>query len=422
VDLATPDGDGSPRRAAGTRSRGGAVTALGSGKKLPYPLLAASSYSAGAGKVSMVDVAAEGSHFESKLPSARERFLAHCIEHALEIELRGAADFIRHFPPHAIMRGLANQPELRAQMLVLTTGVRHKIAVRKSAESAGEDLQIALDEGETDPESIVAIFDPDDRVRYLDASKLWSFCVEGEFWKASPANHVETDRARRQIAFVIERALAEALITHRDVVEAIGVAELATRLPRSELGKLVERALDAGHRGTPFTESELLAMLPPAEIVRHVPLPHVWENVVVARVAARHGFVAPPPEARPDAAAARGDPPAAPASLAEVDAAGAAATAVAAAPAGTAVTKAASPAPRATAPRAATATPAPKAAAAPAGPAGKATSATATDPVAAAWSDARELADFDDDAPVIESLPPDPSSDSEVTDDDIRIT
>ncbi len=375
----------------------------------------------------MVDVAAEGTRFESKLTSARERFLAHCIEHALEIELRGAADFIRHFPPHAIMRGLSSQPELRAQMLVLTTGVRHKIAVRKSAESAGEDLQIALDEGETDPESIVAIFDPDDRVRYLDASALWSFCVEGEFWKTNPANHVETDRARRQIAFVIERALAEALITHRDVVEAIGVAELATRLPRSELGKLVERALDAGHRAAPFTESELLAMLPPDEIVRHVPLPHVWENVVVARVAARHGFVAPPREAGA-AVAALGDTPAVPSGGAEGDVVKAAATAPAVPPpSGAAPAKATTPTPKTAAavpaPKAAAATPAPKVpAATPAQPAGKATPAAAADPVAAAWSDARELADFDDDAPVIESLPPDPSADSEVTDDDIRIT
>jgi hypothetical protein len=152
--------------------------------------------------------------------------------------------------------------------------------------------------------------------------------VEGEFWKASPANHVETDRARRQIAFVIERALAEALITHRDVVEAIGVAELATRLPRSELGKLVERALDAGHRGTPFTESELLAMLPPAEIVRMYRAARVGERRRRARRRAAR-VRRPTAGARPDAAAARGDPPAAPASLAEVDAAGAAATAVA---------------------------------------------------------------------------------------------
>ncbi len=370
----------------------------------------------------MEDVTAESNRFESKLTSARERFLAHCIEHTLEIELRGAADFIRHFPPDAIMRGLSHQPELRAQMLVLTTGVRHKIALRKSAESAGEDLQIALDEGETDPESIIAIFDPDDRVRYLDAARLWAFCVEGEFWKASPTNHVECERARGQIAFVIERALTEALITHRDVVEAIGVAELATRLPRSELGKLIERALDAGHRAAPFTEAELLAMLPPAEIVRHVPLPHVWESVIVARVAARHGFVAPETSAGDAAPAAIGDAAATPVKTVETSAKPAASApaapgkAEATAPrSATAATKpAAADATRAATP-ARTPAAAAKAAAAPA-------KAVAPEPVAAGWSDPRALADFDDDAPVIESLPPDPGADAEVTDDDIRIT
>jgi hypothetical protein len=44
-----------------------------------------------------------------------------------------------------IMMGLAERPDLRANILVPTTGVRAKIASKKSAEAAGADLQIALD-------------------------------------------------------------------------------------------------------------------------------------------------------------------------------------------------------------------------------------------------------------------------------------
>ena len=53
----------------------------------------------------------------------------------------------------------------------------------KCATSApGEDLQIALDEGATDPKSILALFSADDWVRCLDARELWAYCVEGELW------------------------------------------------------------------------------------------------------------------------------------------------------------------------------------------------------------------------------------------------
>jgi len=227
--------------------------------------------------------------FISKLKTGRERFLAHVIEHALEIELRTAEDFIRHFPPLDLMMGLKDEPNLRAQVLVLTTGIKHKIAVKKPAESAGEDLQIALDEGETDAESIVALFSPDDRVRFLDNEKLWHFCVETQFWKAGSSNRTELDRAKQLSAFMLSRALEDRLATHRDIVEGIGVAELTTRLPRSELSKVIEQALANSHKKTAFTERDLLDALPPEEIVKHIPLPHIWDTVL-APLAEKHGY------------------------------------------------------------------------------------------------------------------------------------
>src|SRR5882724_7943051 len=139
--------------------------------------------------------------FLSTFKEGDQRFLAYAIEHSFVCGRRTAHDFIRHFPPRAIMKGLENQAGLRAAILVLTTGLKQEW------EDAATDLQIALDEGETDAESIVALFDADDRVRYLDAQKIWTFLTEGEFWKAS-TNKSQADVARNHIAFMLERALA----------------------------------------------------------------------------------------------------------------------------------------------------------------------------------------------------------------------
>ncbi len=237
--------------------------------------------------------------FSSSLKEGRQRFLAHAVEHSLEIGRRSADDFIRHFPPHVIMKGLEHQANLRAAILVLTTGLKKKIASKKSWQSAADDLQIALDEGETDAESIVAVFEPDDRIRYLDNKQIWSFLIEGEFWNASAGDKNALDVARSHLAFMLDRALVDHLLGHRDVVEGITVAELAQRLPKKELGVIIESALELGHDKTPFTERDLLKARPPEVLVEYVPLSHLWNNVVVPKIAEAHGYVepSPPPEA-----------------------------------------------------------------------------------------------------------------------------
>lgn len=237
--------------------------------------------------------------FISTLKEGHQRFLAHAIEHSFVCGRRTAQDFIRHFPPSAIMKGLEHHAELRASILVLTTGLKQKIALKKEWEDAATDLQIALDEGETDAESIVALFESDDRVRYLDPQKLWTFLTEGDFWKVSSSNKPHADIARNHIAFLLERALDDKLITHRDVVEGVTVEELANRLPKAELGRLIQCALQNADKGTFFTESDLLSTTPPRTLVQHVPLPHLWDTVIVPRVAQRHGYV---PIAQPVAA------------------------------------------------------------------------------------------------------------------------
>jgi hypothetical protein len=228
--------------------------------------------------------------FVSKLTDGRQRFLSHVIEHAMASGRRSPNDFIRHFPPAVIMEGLKTQPRLRGQILVMATGLKEKIAVKKSATSAAEDLQIALDEGETNAAAVVALFEPDDRVRYLDAKRLWSFLIEGEFWNVTVSKKDDFERAKEHVAFMLERALLDKLLTHRDVVEGITVSELVMRLPKGELHKIIEGALENAHRGAPFTETDLLGTMPPATLLKYVPLPHLWSSVIEPKVAAVHGY------------------------------------------------------------------------------------------------------------------------------------
>lgn len=230
--------------------------------------------------------------FDSKLSDGRQRFLAFAIEHALASGRRNARDFIRHFPPELIMEGMADQPELRAGILAQTTGLKMKIAAKKSWQSAAEDLRIALTEGETTPDAVVSVFNPDDRVRFLDARRLWSFLAEGEFWNVAPKKAEEHRIAKQHIAFLLDRALTDNLVSHRAVIEGITVAELATRLPKAELGKIIEGALAAGQRRSPFTEVELWSALTAPVLVEYVPLSHLWHQVIVPKVAEAHGYVA----------------------------------------------------------------------------------------------------------------------------------
>lgn len=239
------------------------------------------------------------SQFQSKLDKGRERFLAHCIEHQLETGRRSAEDFIRHFPPEQIMQGLGAKADLRAAILVLTTGLKQKIAEKKSWQSAAEDLQIALDEGETDAESVAAVFDPDDRVRYLDHKRIWKFLIEAEFWNAPATNRQAHELAKDNVAFMIERALHDRLVSHREVIEGITVAELAKRLPKAELGKLIEAALGKARSNAPFTEVDLLKEMPAFVLVEYVPLPHIWSTVIEPKIAAAHDYLEVPDAAAP---------------------------------------------------------------------------------------------------------------------------
>lgn len=232
--------------------------------------------------------------FISKLGHGRERFLAHVVDYALQSGRRTPEDFIRHFPPASIMAGLRDRPSLRANILVTTTGTKLRIAVKKSSESAGEDLQIALDEAETDAATIVGLFDPDDRVRHLSDKALWQFVIEDKFWNAPSSDAEASKSATEHVAFMLDRALHDGLITHRDIIDGISVQTIAKLLPRSELEKIITAALTIGQKKKPFTEAALVDAVGPESLLAHVPLKDIWSSMIVPKIAEAHGFVEAP--------------------------------------------------------------------------------------------------------------------------------
>lgn len=216
----------------------------------------------------------------------------------MQTGLRSAEEFLRHFSPRTIMQSLAAEPAQRGRILEATTGLRSRIASKKSPESSAEDLQIALDEGITTPEAVLAEFGPDDRVRFFDPQRLWAFVIDPGYGNGS-ADHTERiSEIRQHTTFIIDRALTEGLITHRDVISAISVSTLVDRLPRSELATVFERVLEEGREGMAFTDELLFEMVPLAVTVAHVPLATLWNWVIGAKIATPLGLTPDPALAR----------------------------------------------------------------------------------------------------------------------------
>ncbi|MES1179017.1 MAG: hypothetical protein ABUL62_32180 [Myxococcales bacterium] len=239
--------------------------------------------------------------FKSTLKTGAERFLAQSLAHAQAQGFRTPDDFLRHFKPLDLMVALESAHELRADILVKAAGVHQKIAIKKSTSSGAEDLRIAIEEGLTDAAAILELFPADERVRYLDAPRLWSFLVEDEFWSTLNAE-ANRERAIARMTFTLENALHEDLLSLADIADGISFEMLATRLPHKELQKLVSHALKLGRERKPLTEEALLDSVPLQSIVGYVPLEHVWKQVVVERVAKPAGFLATPaaPAAPPE--------------------------------------------------------------------------------------------------------------------------
>jgi hypothetical protein len=185
------------------------------------------------------------------------------------------------------MEVLASRPMERARIVTEATGIREKVALKMSPDNSGEALQIALDEKVTMPADIVRLFQPDDRQRYLDRRALWKFDVEGEPWKVAQSGKGAFERAKSYVAYILERALANLLVNHEEIIDALTVDKLATLLPRDQLGAIISIALKKGDK---FTEAHLLEAVPPTSLVKHIPLDYVWERVINPLIAERHEY------------------------------------------------------------------------------------------------------------------------------------
>jgi hypothetical protein len=226
--------------------------------------------------------------FVSGLGKGREAFHSEVTEYCLRIGERTPEDFLRRFSCSKIMVSLASRPLERARIISELTGVHERVANKLSPENAGETLQIALDEGVTTPKDIVRLFQADDRQRYLDRHELWSFDIEGQPQNASSNDAVAHARAERYIAYILERAVENLLISQEEIVSALGVVKLAGWLPSELLGQIIESALKKSDK---FTEEDLLRAAPPSSLVTHVPLDYLWEKVVVPLIAEAHDYV-----------------------------------------------------------------------------------------------------------------------------------
>jgi hypothetical protein len=188
------------------------------------------------------------------------------------------------------MLSLEKATELRAKILVQAAGVHERIAKKKSTSSAAEDLRIALDEGVTTPKAILELLPADDRVRYLDRTKIWAFITEDQFW--APNSSSAGERAVERMTFLLETSLSESLISLQDLADGVTFETISTRLPLKELQRVVRHALDAGRNKMPLTEQGLLEVVPLKSLVGHIPLEHVYKRVILAKVAQPAAFVA----------------------------------------------------------------------------------------------------------------------------------
>jgi len=234
--------------------------------------------------------------FISGLGKGREAFHSEVTEYCLRVGERTPEDFLRLFPCSKIMLALSSRPMERARIISELTGVHERVANKLSPENAGETLQIALDEGVTTPKDIVRLFQPDDRQRYLKRHELWAFDIEGQPWKASSSDNNAHTRAEKYVAYIIDRAIENLLISHAEIVSALGVVKLAGWLPSELLGQIIEASLKKSDK---FTEEDLLGAAPPSNLVTHVPLDYLWEKVVVPLIAEQHDYAPKPGDAKP---------------------------------------------------------------------------------------------------------------------------
>ncbi len=246
--------------------------------------------------------------FSSALDVPAARFLSICLQQAFADGWATPDDFVAAFPARDLMVALEAAPELRATLLIQAAGVHERIAPKKSTEAATEDLQIALTEGICDANKLLSLFSVDDRVRYLERSRLWQFLVSEAFWTDA------SGRTKKRLAFTIETAFAEGLVSRTECLDGMTAERMAADLPKAFLERVVVEALASGRSGRAFDADALFALVPTEEWVEHLSLPLLWDRIVLRYVVPAAGLEGGAPAAPPRAAKAA--PIAAPAHVA----------------------------------------------------------------------------------------------------------
>ncbi len=236
--------------------------------------------------------------YASTLDDPYQRFLASLTEHGLELGLRTSEDFVRHFSPRVIMSSLASDPALRATLLEEAIGIKRKVGLRKTPASAGEDLQIALDEGVTSEPAIVEIFTADERARHLPAADLWAYVTEAEFWKVTNDDEAWAT-SRDHVAFFLESALANGLLTPRKIIEGVTLARLVHYLPEPVIEQLFASALSQARMSEAFSEEEMMFVATAAVLAEHVPLADLWNTVITGLAPGAKAAAQPPAKKSP---------------------------------------------------------------------------------------------------------------------------
>src|SRR5262249_36840243 len=144
--------------------------------------------------------------FTSELPDPKKRVLSDALSAAFAHGIRTYEEFLHAFPIEDIMRALANAPGIRARLFAAVTCTGEMMALEMDAATACRELRAALDARLIHAQDIVDAFEADDRVRFLDSERLWSFLAHSSVWAASAAGDVDsTVRARRFVRGVLEQ-------------------------------------------------------------------------------------------------------------------------------------------------------------------------------------------------------------------------
>jgi hypothetical protein len=213
------------------------------------------------------------------------------MEYCFREGWRTPDDFVKHFPAETMMTALERAPELRVAILAAATGIYEEILRRKSPALAAEDLSLALDEGTTSSLQLLSVFSAEDRVRFLDPRKIWDFLAEDQFWRFDPeAREEQRQGAAERMSFTLTQAVQERLLTLRDILDGLTYEAVADSLSPDELRTVVRHALVKGRDGIGLNEKVLLEVLPLDKLVRSMPLEHIWNEVVVRRLAVPCGM------------------------------------------------------------------------------------------------------------------------------------